>query len=118
MPIPSGEWTIFAGRGINGTLTFSEETGSLSGTILNNPFVGFFDETSQTLKLLSNPQIAEFSNALVTPLTIYQGSLFHFSPPGTKTIVSVLAGIAYGNDGSDPPEYVTWFAQNPPAVNP
>jgi hypothetical protein len=129
MPIPSGQWGFVSGE-YAGLLTFSELTGSLSGAVVSDdpptPFVGFFDEPSQTLTLLFNPQIAEFTNAMVTPFAVLQGSLFRFTPPGTKTVVSVLAGaVSLFTGDVDGPAPVpnpgllggTWFAQNPPGIN-
>src|SRR5262249_25481100 len=118
MPIPAGSWKITAGQTI-GTLTFSGTTGALSGTLDGTPFVGFFDETSQTLTMLRNPHIGDvspFSGVVATPLTIFQGMLFRFTPPGSSAAVAVLTGTFYLASGSNAPTYTTWFAQNPAPV--
>jgi hypothetical protein len=97
MPIPAGSWKITAGPTI-GTLTFSGTTGALSGTLDGTPFVGFFDETSQTLTMLRNPHIGNvnpFSGVVATPLTIFQAMLFRFTPSGTSSAVAVLTGTFY-----------------------
>jgi len=118
MPIPAGSWKITAGPTI-GTLTFSGTTGAVSGTMEGTPFVGFFDETSQTLTMLRNPRIGDvspFSGVVTTPLTIFQGMLFRFTPPGTSSAVAVLTGTFYLASGNNVPTYTTWFAQNPAPV--
>jgi hypothetical protein len=118
MPIPPGSWDITAG-GVVGVLTFAANTGAVSGTIFGDPFVGFFDETSQTLKVLGNPQVQSeggFTGVLVTPFTVYQGSLFPpFTPPGGGPI-SILSGVFSSNTGDGAATYSTWFAQNPSPV--
>lgn len=117
MPLPSGTWDITA-AGLVGTLTFNTFTGSVTGTIFGDPFVGFFDDASQTLSLLRNPQAITqggFSGVVAAPLTVYQGSFFHFT--SGSTTFSVLSGVLSANSGSNsPPSYVTWYAQNPPPV--
>lgn len=118
MPIPTGSWKITAGSEV-GTLTFTGNTGSVSGTLVGTPFVGFFDETSQTLTMLSNPHLSNptgFQNVLATPFTVYQGTLFHFTPAGSSSQVSVLTGGFYNVTGANPLAYTTWFAQNPAPV--
>jgi hypothetical protein len=115
MPIPPGSWNITAGAQV-GALTFAANTGPLSGTIFGVPFVGFFDEASQTLTMLSNPQVGSeggFSDVLIMPLTVFQGTLFEFTPPGTSTVVSVLTGGFFVATGANPLVSTTWFAQNP-----
>jgi len=118
MPIPPGSWDITA-SGLVGVLTFAANTGPVSGTIFGDSFVGFFDETSQTLTLLRNPQVkAEggFTGVFVTPFTVYQGSLFpEFTPLGGGAM-SILSGVFYSNAGNGAPAYSTWFAQNPAPV--
>jgi hypothetical protein len=118
MPIPSGSWDITAG-GLVGVLAFAANTGSVSGTIFGDPFVGFFDEDSQTLKLLRNPQVQSeggFTGVLVTPFTVYQATLFPaFTPPGGGPI-SILSGVFASNTGDGAVAYSTWFAQNPSPV--
>jgi hypothetical protein len=120
MPIPSGSWTITAGTAGVGSLTFNAFSGAVSGQLLNLPFIGFFDETSQMLTMLSNPQTGSeggFSDVLSAPLTIFKGSLFPpFTPTGSKTPVHVLAGVWYSNNGSSSPVYASWYAQNPQPV--
>ncbi len=117
MPLPSGTWDIVAGGQV-GTLTFVTFTGSVSGTIFGDHFVGFFSEASQTLSLLRNPQVVTqggFSGVVATPVTVYQGSLFQFTS-GTTTF-SVVSGVFSTNSGANTaPTYVTWYAQNPPPV--
>jgi hypothetical protein len=117
MPLPSGKWDIVSGGQV-GELTFSTFTGSVSGTIFTDNFVGFFDEASQTLSLLRNPQVITqggFSGVVATPLTIYQGSLFQFTSGTTQ--FSVLTGVFFTDSGANTaPSYVTWYAQHPPPV--
>src|SRR5215472_14701805 len=118
MPIPSGTWQITAGSQV-GTLSFNNFTGAVTGTIFGTiPFIGFFDETSQNLTLYANPQVTtegSFSDVLVTPFTVYQGSLLPPftapTPPPTKQI-HVLAGVFFSINGTNAPAYTTWFAQN------
>ena len=118
MPIPPGSWDITA-NGLVGVLTFAANTGPVSGTIFGDPFVGFFDETSQNLNLLRNPQVKSeggFTGVFVTPFTVYQGSLFpEFTPPGGVP-TSILSGVFYSNAGNSPAAYSTWYAQNPAPV--
>jgi hypothetical protein len=122
MPIPSGTWQITAGTQV-GTLTFNSLTGAVTGTLLGTtPFVGFFDETAQTLTLYANPQVTTegaFSDVLGTPFTVYQGSLFPPftapTPPPAKQI-HVLAGVSFSVNGTNAPVYTTWYAQNPAPV--
>jgi hypothetical protein len=86
------------------------------------PFVGFFDEASQTLTILSNPQVISesgFAEVLQTPLTVYQGSLFEFKATDTSgrpITVSVLSGGFYTVTGTNPLVFTTWFAQTPQPV--
>ena len=118
MPLPLGPWNITAGSQV-GTLTFKVETGSLSGEIFGLPFVGFFDETSQTLTILSNPQLISesgFADVLQTPFTVFQGSLFQFTASGTSITVSVLTGGFYTVTGTNALTSTTWFAQTPQPV--
>jgi len=118
MPLPSGSWDITA-SGLTGALTFVGNSGSISGTIFGDHFVGFFDETSQSLTILRNPQVAAeggFSGVLMTPLTVYSGSLFQFTPPGAATPTSVLTGVVSTISGSGPASDSTWYAQNPQPV--
>lgn len=118
MPLPSGSWDITA-NGLVGVLTFAANTGPVSGTIFGEPFVGFFDETSQNLTLLRNPQVTAeggFTGVFVTPFTVYQGSLFpEFTPPG-GTPVFILSGVLSSITGANVATYATWFAQNPTPV--
>lgn len=115
MPLPNSPstWDITAG-GTVGVLVVQGTTGAVSGTIFGNPFHGFFDDTSQTLILIQNPQVQTtggFSNSLVTPFTVYQGVLFQFVS-GTTTF-SVLSGTFTSNAGTGTPAYTAWYAQNP-----
>jgi hypothetical protein len=115
MPIPSGEWTLVdPNDSTRVTFTFSEYTGSLSGTFDNKPFVGFFNETSQTLKIWVDPHVVDSTNVIGNPLLIYEGSLFQFTPthPGTQSVVSVLTGVHYSNPGIGLAQYVHWLALN------
>jgi hypothetical protein len=117
MPVPLGPWNITAGSQ-TGALTFNVDTGSLSGEIFGLNFVGFFNETSQTLTILSNPQLISeggFADVLQTPLTVYQGSLFAFTAANGKA-VSVLTGGFYTVTGTNALTYTTWFAQTPQPV--
>jgi hypothetical protein len=118
MPLTPGLWDITV-NGVVGSLTFAAQTGPVSGTIFGEPFVGFFDETSQTLTLLRNPQVkfdGGFNGVLATPFSVFQGSLFpQFTPPG-GTPVSVLSGVFSIITGANSATYTTWFAQNPPPV--
>ena len=110
MPLPTSPstWDITA-AGRVGALTVTGTTGAVSGTIFGSPFVGFFDDTSQTLSLYENPQVTSaggFNNTLVTPLTIYQGLLFQFISGGTT--FSVLSGTLSSNSGANSaPAYTT-----------
>jgi hypothetical protein len=114
MPLPGGNWDITAG-GTVGSMTLTQApTGSVTGTLLSEEVVGFFDETSQVLTLLSNPTLISkggFNNVLSTPFTVYQGSFFQFTS-GSQTF-SALSGTSYVNDGSGSPAYTLWYAQNP-----
>jgi hypothetical protein len=119
MPIPGGTWQITGGTQV-GTLSFDSFTGAVTGTIFGTtPFVGFFDETSQTLTLYANPQVTtegSFSDVLATPFTVFRGSLFPPftgpTPPPAKQI-HVLAGVFFSISGTNAPVYTTWYAQNP-----
>jgi hypothetical protein len=122
MPIPSGTWQITAGSQV-GTLSFNNFTGAVRGTIFGTiPFIGFFDETSQNLTLYANPHVTtegSFSDVLVTPFTVYQGSLlppFTAPTPPPPKQIHVLAGVFFSINGTNTPAYTTWFAQNPPPV--
>jgi hypothetical protein len=121
MPLPLGPWNITAGTQV-GALTFKVDTGSLSGEIFGTPFVGFFDEASQTLTMLVNPQLISesgFAEVLQTPLTVFQGSLFQFTAADTsgKSItVSVLTGGFFTVTGTNSLASTTWFAQTPQPV--
>ena len=93
------------------------DTGPVSGTIFGDPFVGFFDETAQTLTILQNPMLNSkggFNNTLVTPFTVYQGTFFQFTSGGAT--YSVLSGTFISNTGSGTPGTTAWYAQNPPPV--
>jgi hypothetical protein len=117
MPLPHGTWDIVAGGQV-GVLTFNTFTQSVTGTIFGDPFVGSFDEASQTLSLLRNPQVITqggFSGVVATPFTVYQGSFFQFTSGTTN--FGVLSGVFSANSGANTsPTYVTWYAQNPPPV--
>jgi hypothetical protein len=117
MPLPHGTWDIVAGGQV-GVLIFNSFTGTLTGTIFGDQLVGFFDEASQSISLLRNPQIVTqsgFSGVVATPFTVYQGSLFQFTS-GT-TAFAVLSGIFSANSGANTaPSYIPWYAQNPPPV--
>jgi hypothetical protein len=121
MPLPLGPWNVTAGTQV-GALTFGVGTGSLSGEIFGVPFVGFFDETSQTLTMLVNPQLISesgFAEVLQTPLTVFQGSLFQFTAAGTSggsITVSVLTGGFFTGTGTNSLALTTWFAQTPQPV--
>jgi hypothetical protein len=122
MPIPGGTWQVTGGTQV-GTLSFNNFTGAVTGTIFGTtPFVGFFDETSQTLTLYVNPQATTegaFSDVVVTPFSIFQGSLFPPftapTPPPAKEI-NVLAGVFFSVNGTNAPVYTTWYAQNPAPI--
>jgi hypothetical protein len=122
MPIPNGAriWQITAGSQ-TGTLTFANFVGPVTGTIFGTtPFIGFFDDASQNLTLYAGPRVAAeggFDNVLVTPFTVYQGTLFPpFTPPGGAAPVSVLAGVFFSITGANTPVYTTWYAQSPPPI--
>jgi len=112
MPLPSAPsiWTISQVEGDGtftnvGRLVFQlGSSGAVSGTVFATPFVGFFDETSQTLKMYFDPSVTQ---GKVDPPTTYEGSFFQFTSSGTT--FSVLNGV-YGafHDSARP-----WFAQNP-----
>ncbi len=114
MPIPSGAWDITTG-GTVGSMTLTQASnGTVTGTLLSDAVVGFFDETSQALTLMSGPTLISksgFNNVLSTPFTVYQGSFFQF-PSGGQTF-SVLSGVSYVNTGVGVVAYSVWYAQNP-----
>lgn len=118
MPIPAGTWDITAGGPV-GKLTFGAQTGPLTGTIFGEPFVGFFDETSQTLTILQNPSVASsatYKDALATPFNVYQGTLFPSFTAPDKTVIFVFSGVFLVNSGGNNVVYEAWYAQNPPPV--
>jgi hypothetical protein len=120
MPLPTAPstWDITAAGRVGVLVVSTGNTGPLSGTIFGNPFVGFFDETSQTLSIYQSPGVSNtsgFNNVLVAPLTIFQGLLFHFTQDSIN--YSVLTGTSSANSGTNsPPSYSMWFAQNPSPV--
>jgi hypothetical protein len=117
MPLPNGDWDITSGGSV-GTLTLNQAAdGSVSGTVSGNPAVGFFDETAQTLALMSGTTLIStggFNNVLATPFTVFRGSFFQFTAAGQT--FSVLSGVSYINTGSGSVAYTVWYAQNPAPV--
>ena len=112
MPLPTAPstWTISQVEGdgsftnIGRLVVQSGSSGAVSGTMFETPFVGFFDETSQTLKMSFNPNVIR---GIVDLPTTYEGSFFQFTSDGTS--FSVLTGMYSAFHGVIRP----WFAQNP-----
>jgi len=117
MPLPNGNWDITSGGSV-GTLTLNQAAnGSISGTVFSDQAVGFFDETAQTLALMTGTTLISqggFNNVLSTPFTVFQGSFFQFTAAGQT--YSVLSGVSYVNTGAGPVAYTLWYAQNPAPV--
>jgi hypothetical protein len=107
---------MYAG-GTKGTLTFSDTTGVVSGTIEDGPISGFFDETAQTLVfMVSDPLITKggYKGVLSTPFTNYQAQLIQVG--SGSSAYYVLTGVSWegGNDLSV--AYSSWYALYPAPI--
>jgi len=115
MPLPStGPWEISAGA-IQGTLTFNDTTGVVSGVIEEAfQFSGFFDETAQTLTfMISDPLVTKggFKGVLSTPFTVYNAQLFEVGSGDSAYFV--LTGVFWESGDDLSVSYATWYAQFP-----
>jgi hypothetical protein len=104
MPLPVGTWSINANGNVGTLVVSAVSSGTFNGTVLGQPFSGFFDETDQEFAFIrvTGPNVSTFE--------VYHGTLFTFSPT-VGTVVYTLGGTfrSYPPAGAVSP--FEWLAQ-------
>ena len=104
MPLPVGTWNISANGQVGTLVTASLELTGINGTLRGQPFMGFFDEAAQELRLM------RVTSADVATFEVYRGTLFLFSP-ATGTLVNTLAGTFMAFPSVGAAHVLGWSAQ-------
>ena len=104
MPLPVGTWNISANGQVGTLVTASLGGTGINGTLRGQPFMGFFDEAAQELRLM------RVTGAHVATFEVYLGTLFSFSP-ATGTLVNTLAGTFMAFPSVGAAHVLGWSAQ-------
>ena len=104
MPLPVGTWNISANGQVGTLVTASLGLTGINGTLHGQPFMGFFDEAAQEVRLM------RVTSADVATFEVYRGTLFLFSP-ATGTLVNTLAGTFMAFPSVGAAHVLGWSAQ-------